>query len=363
MKIVGKIVGALLLAAGIAAIWLWPKARPEVDTKVAVRPVRNMVVSGKVRLPTLRFPGKVRAGERRDLMFEVPGRLVDFKIEKGRQVTKGAVLAKLDTRDFESDVRKAEAAYERSESTLSRMRRASVKGGVSKEDVSKAESDAKTCEAQLAIARKALESCVLKAPYDGIVSDTYPEELDMVSVGQKILTIQSIDRVKFDVSVPEAMVISRRMVETMAGRRAFVVFDSLADKEFDVKFEEFVSQADDRTQTFTATFSMPVHPEYAILPGMSVTLVITGGDSSVGNGALSVPSVAVGADSSGAHFVWKLVPSEKEAHFKVVKQPIVTDMLSGTDFAVKSGLADGDRIVTAGVSMLSEGQIVTLLKE
>ena len=370
-SVAGKVVGAAMLVAGIAAIWLWPKGKAESPEESVVRPVRSMVVSDRMKLPELRFPGKVRAGESRDLSFEVPGRLVDFDSNSnGRLVKKGDILAKLDARDYEADVKKAEAERERAELTLQRMKNASKTGGVSKEDISKAEADAKTAEAQLAIAKKALESCVIVAPYDGVVAETYPESLDMAAVGQKILTLQDADRVKFDVSIPETMVIDRRLGDELKARRHFVVFDALPAQKFDVEFVEFTSKADDRTQTFTATFSMPTQERFVILPGMSVTLVIEGGETAkaAGDGkglqfAFAVPTVAVGADETGAHFVWKLVKTDKEGEYRTVKQRVETARLVGTDIGVKSGLENGDRIAVAGVTILTEGRTVTLYGE
>ena len=72
MKIgAGKVIGAAMFAAGVAAIWLWPKQKAEVSEDTVVRPVRSMVVTGKATLPELRCPGKVRAGESRDLTTTV----------------------------------------------------------------------------------------------------------------------------------------------------------------------------------------------------------------------------------------------------------------------------------------------------
>ena len=368
MKIgAGKIIGAAMFAVGVAAIWLWPKPKAEVVEETVVRPVRSMVVTGRATIPELRCPGRVRAGESRDMMFEVPGRLVQFKIDRGQSVKKGEVLAKLDTRDYEADVAKAEAEFESKKLSYERYSKALGKGGVSKDDVTKAEADYKTSRAQLAVAKKALESCTLIAPYDGLVADKYPEELDMISTGQKILTLLSVDKVKFDITVPETAVISRRFTEAIKDRRRYVVFDSLPDKEFDVDFEEATTQADSKTQTFTVTFSMPVNADYNFLPGMSVTLVIAGGakwsEGEKSEAPLVVPTVAVGADEAGAHFVWKLVKAEKEGEYKAVKQPVETGDALGTNLAVTKGLAAGDRIAVAGVSILTEGRIVTLWKE
>ena len=368
MKVLaGKIIGAAMFAAGVAAIWLWPKHKVEVSEADTVRPVRSMVVSGRAMMPELRCPGRVRAGERRDMVFEVSGRLVDFKLNRGDVVKKGAVLAKLDTRDYEADVAKAEAAYESAKTSYERYRNALGKGGVSKDDVTKAEASFKTARAQLAVAKKALESCTLVAPYDGTVADKYSEELDMVSTGQKILTLLSVDKVKFDISIPETIVISQRIIDALASSRYFVVFDSLPGKEFNVDFEEATTQADSKTQTFTVTFSMPTPAEYNFLPGMSVTLVVAGGGKlSASDGAdvpFSVPASAVGADEKGGHFVWKLVKADKDGEYKTVRQAVDTGGLLGTRLAVKKGLVDGDRIAVAGVSVLTEGRVVTLWKE
>ena len=368
MKIgAGKVIGAVMFAAGVAAIWLWPKPKAEVVEETVIRPVRSMVVSGRATFPELRCPGRVRAGESRDMMFEVAGRLVQFKIDRGQHVKKGDVLAKLDTRDYEANVAKAEAAFERAKLSRDRYANALGRGGVSKEDVSKAEADFKTASSELVVAKKALESCSLVAPYDGLVADKYPEELDMVSTGQKILTLLSVDKVKFDITIPETAVISRRLTEVLKDRRRFVVFDSLPGKEFAVDYEEATTQADSKTQTFTVTFSMPANADYNFLPGMSVTLVIEGGAKvSEADGVeapLVVPSVAVGADEKGAHFVWKLVKADRDGEYKTVKQVIETGDTLGTNIAVMKGLSEGDRIAVAGVSILTEGRVVTLWKE
>ena len=368
MKIgAGKVIGAVLFAAGVAAIWLWPKPKAEVVEETVVRPVRSMVVSNRAAIPELRCPGRVKAGTSRDLMFEVAGRLVKFDIDNGQLVKKGDVLAQLDARDYESDVAKAEAEFESKRLSYERYSKALGKGGVSKDDVTKAEAEFKTAKASLAVAQKALEGCTLVAPFDGLVADTYPSSLDMISVGQKILTLLSYDKVKFDITVPETLVISSKILDIMKDRRHYVVFDALPGKEFDVDFDEITTQADSKTQTFTVTFSMPTPKDYHLLPGMSVTLVIAGGDKKGGgdnaDAPFVVPMAAVGADASGVHFVWKLAKAEKEGEYRTARQIVETGRTLGEDIVVKKGLAEGDRIAVAGVTILTEGRVVTLWKE
>jgi len=94
----GKIIGAAMFAAGVAAFWLWPKSKAEVKEETVVRPVRSMVVTGRATIPELRCPGRVRAGESRDMMFEVSGRLVQFKIDRGQSVKSSQSSTRATTR-------------------------------------------------------------------------------------------------------------------------------------------------------------------------------------------------------------------------------------------------------------------------
>ena len=55
--------------------------------------------------------------------------------------------------------------------------------------------------------------------------------------------------------------------------------------------------------------------------------------------------------------------SEKDGEYRTEKQVIETGRTIGTDLAVRRGLSEGDRIAVAGVSILTEGRIVTLWRE
>ncbi len=371
MKInAGKVVGGVMLAAGIAAIWLWPRGKAREAEPEPVRPIRSMVISGRMEFPPLQFPGVVEAGHTRDIMFEVGGRLIEFSLDNGQSVRKGDVLAKLDRRDFENEVRKAEAAAKQKRDTRIRYENAAAKGGVSKDEVERAVSDEKTAEAQLAIAMKALESTVLVAPFDGIVAETYPNSGDMVARGQKILTLQNVDRVKLGASFPETYVISRDIIETIRSRPVHVVFDALPGRRFKAEFNEFTAQADPKTHTYLVSFYVDKEEDCNFLPGMSATVVIEGGPMADGRLApgLAVPSDAVGTAADGSQFVWKLVRKSAGADgapdvYEAKRATIEVGRRIGDRIGVLKGLEDGDRIATAGVTLLVEGREVTLLKE
>ena len=62
-------------------------------------------------------------------------------------------------------------------------------------------------------------------------------------------------------------------------------------------------------------------------------------------------------------FVWKLEPSGKEGEFTVKRRMVKLGRRVGVQIEVVEGLADGDRIASAGVNILSEGRKVVLYRE
>lgn len=147
-----------------------------------------------------------------------------------------------------------------------------------------------------------------------------------------------------------------------------VVFDSYPDLAFPADLEDFTAIADARTQIYKAKFRLSNVSELNLLPGMSATVTVKGTDYAYRDGkerpAVSVPSSAAGVDEKGGYFVWKLEPDADEAGvFRVRKFPVSVVTRVGTDLVIGSGVKPGDRIATAGVSVLSEGRKVSLLKE
>jgi multidrug efflux pump subunit AcrA (membrane-fusion protein) len=71
-----------------------------------------------VRTLSRKFPGRVQAYRRADLSFKVSGRLKELPAEEGALVKKGQLLAKLDPRDFETQVQSARAQLAKAKAAL-----------------------------------------------------------------------------------------------------------------------------------------------------------------------------------------------------------------------------------------------------
>ena len=373
MKVnIGKIIGAVLFAGAVAAIEFWPEAKVEAKPDDSVRPVRSVVAEKGTRLPDLYFTGKVKANEDRALCFKQSGRIQRIPVAAGQEIKKGDKLAWLDPLDFREDLAKAEAAATRDRQSCERKREAAKKNAISKEEVSQAEAQLRLSEAQLALAKRALEDTVLLAPFDGTVAEVPATELDMVTPATKVVLVHDLSKIKVDVIFPEAMAIVAKKIKVADDRRgicatAHVYFDSVPDRLFPVKFVEYVSNADAKTQTYVATYVMDAPDDLMIMPGMSATLFIKGSDyrfdSADLNDAIALPESAVMAMPDGSFAVWALEPSAEKDVFVARRRAVEVASRNNGSVAVLKGVAPGERIATAGVSQLTEGRRVRLLAE
>ena len=357
----GRWIGGALLAAGVAAVFLI-KVKPEDEpADTTVRPIKSLVVGADAPRPKLYFPGTVEADVEVNLSFEVGGRLVDFPVRRGMVVAQGDVLGKLDPRNYENQVKNAEADLERAQSSLGRIEKALKVNAVSQDEYSQARAAVAKAEAQLAIQRKALDDTQLAARFRGVVSDTFADQFDTVSPGQPVLKLQDVSTLTIAVSVPESYV--QLATPDKLGSASFAVqFDSLPGQSFPVQLKEFVTTADPVTQTYRATFSMEKPDGVFLLPGMSGTVVLEGAQPSAAGQPLAVPSNAVGFASDGAAFVWVL-ETQDGGVFEVRRQVVALGQRRGESVEVLDGLAPGTRIAAAGVAILTEGRRVRLLDD
>ena len=72
-----------------------------------------------------------------------------------------------------------------------------------------------------------------------------------------------------------------------------------------------------------------------------------------------MPVDAVVVDGVGGYYVWKVVTDDKSIT-KVMRVDIKVAEMTGDEILIVEGVQRGDRIATAGVHLLSEGQQVRL---
>lgn len=354
------------LVPAVLLVLLGACGEDEPEPEPVLRPVRYVQVFATGEARTRSFSGTARAALESDLSFTVAGTVRRVTVSVGDSVGGGAPIAELDPSDYALQVQDAEAAARRAEaesrnaaSTYERVQRLYENNNASASDLSSARAGAEAAEAalesarsRLALARSQLEDTRLNAPVAGRVAAVTVEEGENVRAGQTVAVLTSGSRMEVEVGIPEVLI-----ARVGRGDRVGVRFDALGDRTLGGRVTEVSVTADDRMNTYPVTVLLDA-PDPDLRPGM-VGEVAFGFEAEGGGPRIFVPPAAVGQDRQG-RFVYVLEPDPdpgSEAG-SVRRRPVRVGELTSGGLEILGGLEDGERVVTAGVSRIQDGQRV-----
>ena len=323
------------------------------------QPVKLQVVDGGDG--ALRhYPGKVVATEGSELAFRVSGQLERFPVRAGEQVKKGQLLAALDPSDFRNQLADRQAQYDLAESQYQRGISLRDRGVISEAQFDEIEAKRRQAQAALSLARDNVNYTRLKAPYGGTVARTEVENYQFVQAKQPILYLQGDKNIDIEFAVSERFLANLK--KDGEDYQPELRFEGAPDKVFKASYKEHEASADDRTQTYIITLTMPNPEGILVLPGMSVDVAID--LSKIMRKATAWPQVPVEAvfnpDGKDSAHVWRFNPEDGT----VSAVPVTLGQVIGNGVEITAGLETGDKVVGAGVHHLKEGQEVReLVKE
>lgn len=333
---------------------------PAEEPAPTARLVKTVVAGKEASSMERSFPGRVIAGQRADLSFQVSGTLSELPAKEGQLVTQGQLLAKLNARDFESRYAAAKSTREITETNFERGKKLVASGTIAQVTFDDLRNKFELAKSEEGIAKKALEDTQMLAPFGGLIARVYVDNFQEIQAKEKILTVQDVQDIDITIDVPERDIINRQAMnqgnrlEHQKLENGYVVFEGIPNKKFDVTVKEYATEADATTQTYRVRLSMKAPENVNILPGMTATLVMTD-SSSTATETLLLPVSAVAVDAQGKFYVWVV-----KEDMTVTKKPVDAGEMHGDSIQIKSGIKPGERVVVAGVSYLEEGMAVRL---
>lgn len=322
---------------------------PQPPASTVVQPVKVMTVGGDEALLSRAFPATVRAAQRVTMAFQVPGRLVEFEVREGQQVTEGQQLGRLDDSDYRSNLDAAQADLSRTTANYNRAKDLIEKNYVSQAEYDTIEANYNIAVSNVAKARKALNDTRLVAPFDGVVARTFVQNFEEVQAKEAVLSLQNNNELEVVVSVPESLVVRRNENVEVQLEGAF---EGIPGKTFPLKIKEFSTVASEETQTFEYVLTIEETAGYNLLPGMTATVKVQQlATATQAQRPVVIPLSALASSENNQASVWLL-----DADNRVSLQSVVTgELIGNSSITVVSGLTPGDQLVTAGVSKMSEG--------
>ncbi|MFU8763073.1 MAG: efflux RND transporter periplasmic adaptor subunit [Haliea sp.] len=324
-------------------------AEPPPPREETARPAEIIQITSSDATSGLRFPGRVRAVQRAELAFNIPGQIAEFPVQEGKALAAGDLIARLEPSNFELRLQAARAEFDKARTDYERVFKIWEKTrAVAEAEVDQKRTSMEIARSSYAAARKDLDDTQLVAPFAGLVVRRYVENFQNIQAKEPIVSLQNLTNLEIVIHVPERGVSGQR--RQVSG---YAIFDGRQESSLPVTLKSFAAESDSYTQTYEVVLGFTRPEDKVVLPGMSAEVFLEDeGESTVGN--LQLPLKAVSAGPDGQAAVWVVDPETS----RVGLRPIEVGDVRGEEVAVLSGLQDGDSVVVSGVSHLRDGMLV-----
>lgn len=335
--------------------------------EVILRPVKYTKVTyfggDKVR----NFSGTAKTEKTINLSFRSSGIITKFDMKLGQVVKKGELLAQLDNvqarLNYESAIESknsTESQMNTSKLNLNRIRTLYEKGSSSLSDYEAAKNSYRTAVASFESAKRSvsiqqdqIKFGYLYVPQDGTIASVSAEVDENVRPGQLIGVLNAGTAIEIELGLPESVI-----NDVKKDMEVKVTFTAIEGQNFNAIVTEVAPALDRNTSTYPITVKV-TDSNKQIKSGMAANVTFNFIDSeATSSNYLIVPVVAVGEDGKG-NFVF-IIESSDDKTGLVKKQPITKGELTSSGFEIKSGLSVGDKVATAGLQTLLDGQKVRL---
>ena len=303
---------------------------------------------------------------------KILGQIVAEPIEEGQHVRIGDVLAQIDDRDYQAQLRQAAAVRDLSASNLrldlakaERARHLFGRGVISKDEYETAMNAAEVAQAALQRDTAAVDyakfevgQCVITSPINGIVLHKYRELGDTINFGGQIqagggatdiVQLADTDDMRAEVDINEVDI-----AKVSLGSPAIVVPDAYADRRFEASLVKLYPKADRQKGTVKVEVQFNKPDLQIIKPEMSVKVsFLENPPPATQQPRITVPKGAVRSEE-GETYVWRV----REGI--VQRVGIVRGQETETGIEIKHGLNDGDVVVVSPQANLASGRRVSV---
>ena len=312
--------------------------------------VTTMVIETQEWQPKMTSVGNVRAFRGVDLSTEIGGLVLKVPIKSGLDVKEGELLIKLndaaDLAQLEAMKAMADLAKVINERDKAQLAIQAISKNVF--DTSTADMKAKRAQVDQQIALVAKKN--LKAPFSGRVGIVTINPGQYVNPGDKLLTLQTIDPIYVDFTLPQSSAGTIQLGQTI---------ELQTDAFKDLVFKGNITAVSPKVELNTRNIQIEAqisNPEKKLLPGMFANVNINLGDKLQ---FLTLPQTAVTYNPYGSTvFIAKKTDriNKKGEPIMEAQQIFVTPGLTrGDQVAIVKGLEPGMTVITSGQLKLKNG--------
>lgn len=289
--------------------------------------------------------GVVKAFEDVMLSPEESGVVKEWKVQKGRAVKKGEILALLKDDILQPSYDAANAQYKLSELNFDKQTKVYAEQGISELQIKSSEYNRDAAKAQASIMAARLERSRLRSPINGILNDRFVDEGEFAPPAMPIAHLVNTSRVKIAGEVPEI-----QSANITFGATVFVTVDVYPNDILTGTISYIAAAVSASNRTLSVETVIP-NPKNKLKPEMIARMRIV---RSAKRNTLLISENIIQLVDRNKYIVY--VEKSGKAEERIVK----LGGRQGKMVEILDGLKPGDRIITVGFEKLVSGQLVTI---
>jgi len=325
-----------------------------------LRSVKLLTVSGTDLAVGGEFSAEVRARVESRLGFRVGGKLVQRPVEVGQRVAAGQLLALIDAQDYQLAAQAAQAQVNAAQSQrdlaaadFKRFEALTAQNFISGAELERREATLKSADAALNQAKAQAQAqgnqagyARLTASHAGVITAIEAEAGQVVSAGQPIVRLAHEGPRDAVFAASEQLALALKIGQSMTATLLST------GQPLKGKIRELAASADPVTRTYAVKLALEASAHLPLGATVNVHAAPMGGSPAE---VIKLPTSALRQEGAGSA-VWVL----DEASMTVNLKPVQVATVDGNQVVISGGLQAGQKVVSAGVHVLTPGQKVTV---
>ena len=309
------------------------KGKPETPTPKKAPPtiVDVLIAEPQSIANTVEANGTVVAAEYVELHPEIAGRLTYLNVPEGKRIAQGTVVARINDADLRAQLQKSKVQLQLQEKTLERYKKLLDVSGINQSDYDIVENQVNSLKADMDYTQTLIDKTVIRAPFSGVAGLRQVSPGAFVTTSTVLVTIQQIDKIKIDFTLPESY-------------SNMVRIGSSVDVEVDAA-----------NKTHKKAIIIATEPQVnQSTRNIKVRGVLQGGDANPGafvkvylNASVDKKAIMVPTNS--------IIPDDKNNQLILVKDgkasfvTVQTGIREANNVEITKGVTPGDSVVVTGV--------------
>lgn len=278
---------------------------------------------------------------------QLAGTLLEIPVETGDRVSAGQLLARIDAREIQAQLRAAEASLELARTATERSRRLRERQVITQAELDAEVAGLAAAEAQVDQLQTRVSYATIQSPIRGTVTNRTVETGDVVGNQTPLFTLADLSVLVVRVGVSELDVVNVRAGETVG-----ISLDAFPDREFTGQVRRIFPSADPQTRLVPVEVALDRNALELARPGFLARATFAVGALT---DVLLIPASAL---TSGTGNPSVFVVEDGVARRRTVR----TGLSSQGMVQVLEGVSAGETLVTRGVSNLRDGAAVRVVE-